>query len=175
MENDSNLYGMNGTLPTAYLGVFLALAVIFGYVEALIPVPIPVPGVKLGLANLVVTAMLYVYPVRAAFLVTTLRVLIIGFLFGNMFSIMYGLSGALLSLCVMALAKKTNKFRVIGVSALGGTAHNVGQCLMAYLTVRGFPVRWYLPFLMLAGLFAGILIGIADALIIPRLHRFGVR
>lgn len=157
------------------MGIFLALAVIFGYVESLIPIPIPVPGVKLGLANLVVTAMLYVYPLRAAFLITVLRVLIIGFLFGNLFSIMYGLCGAVLSLCVMALAKKTNKFRIIGVSALGGVAHNVGQCLLAYLTVRGFPVRWYLPFLMLAGLAAGILIGVADTLIIPRLHRFGVR
>ena len=82
----------------AFLGIFLALAVIFGYVEALIPVPVPVPGIKLGLTNLVITAILYVYGYRQALVITTLRVFIIGFLFGNLFSIAYGLTGAVLSL-----------------------------------------------------------------------------
>lgn len=160
---------------TAYLGIFLALAVVFGYVEALIPLPVPVPGIKLGLTNLVITAVLYVYGYKEALIITSLRVLIIGFLFGNLFSILYGLAGAILSLTVMALLKRTGGFRVIGVSAAGGVAHNTGQVIMAAFMVTGFPVRWYLPVLMLAGLMAGILTGIADALILPRLFRFGVR
>ena len=161
--------------PTAYLGIFLALAVIFGYIEALIPVPVPVPGIKLGLANLVSTAILYVYGYREAITITILRVFIIGFLFGNLFSIVYGLSGAVLSLTTMAFLRKTGLFRVISVSAAGGVMHNTGQVMAAYFCVTGFPVAWYLPLLMLAGTGAGILTGIADALIIPRLHRFGVR
>ncbi|MDO4803240.1 MAG: Gx transporter family protein [Lachnospiraceae bacterium] len=162
-------------IPLSYLGFFLALAVIFGYVESLVPVPIPIPGIKLGLPNLVITAILYAYSFKAALIITIVRVFIIGFLFGNLFSIMYGLCGAILSLLFMALAKRTGMFRIAGVSALGGVMHNVGQCLMAFATVRGFPIMWYLPILMLAGLAAGILTGIADALIIPRIHRYGVR
>lgn len=160
---------------TAYLGIFLALAVVFGYVEALIPVPVPVPGIKLGLTNLVITAILYVYGYKEALVITVLRVFIIGFLFGNLFSIVYGLAGAILSLTAMALVKRTGLFRVISVSAAGGVMHNTGQVIMAYFMVTGFPVNWYLPLLMLAGVGAGLLTGIADALIIPRLHRFGVR
>ena len=160
---------------TAFLGIFLALAVIFGYVEALIPVPVPVPGIKLGLTNLVITAILYVYGYREALVVTALRVFIIGFLFGNLFSIAYGLTGAVLSLTVMAFLKRTGLFGVIGVSAAGGVSHNIAQVMTAYFMVTGFPVRWYMPILMLAGVGAGILTGIADVMIIPRLHRFGVR
>lgn len=160
---------------TAFLGIFLALAVIFGYVEALIPVPVPVPGIKLGLTNLVITAILYVYGYREALVITALRVFIIGFLFGNLFSIAYGLTGAVLSLTVMAFLKRTGLFEVIGVSAAGGVSHNIAQVMTAYFMVTGFPVRWYMPILMLAGVGAGILTGIADVMIIPRLHRFGVR
>lgn len=91
------------SVKTAYLGLLLALAVIFGYIEALIPVPVPIPGIKLGLANLVIAAVLYFYGPFEAMTVTVLRVLIIGFLFGNMFSIVYSMSGAAASLIAMAL------------------------------------------------------------------------
>ena len=175
MTRDSNTDFTMLKPSTAYLGIFLALAVIFGYVEALIPVPVPVPGIKLGLTNLVITAILYVYGYREALVITALRVFIIGFLFGNLFSIAYGLTGAVLSLTVMALMKRTGLFGVIGVSAAGGVSHNIAQVMTAYFMVTGFPVRWYMPILMLAGVGAGILTGIADVMIIPRLHRFGVR
>lgn len=174
-RTDHNSDSPRTSLPIAYLGIFLTLAVIFGYVEALIPVPVPVPGIKLGLTNLVITAVLYVYGYRYALIISSVRVVIIGFLFGNLFSILYGLAGAVLSLTAMALLKKTGKFKVIGISALGGVMHNVGQVLMAAAVVTCFPVKWYLPILMVAGLGAGILTGFADALIIPRIHRFGVR
>lgn len=172
-EFKHNYYAGGIGTKTAYLGMLLGLAVLFGYVEALIPIPVPVPGIKLGVANIVVAAILYIFSWKEAVFITALRVVIIGFLFGNMFSILYGLSGALLSLLGMSLLKRTGKFGIIGVSALGGVLHNVGQVIMAVIAVIGFPWRWYLPVLMLAGLAAGILIGIADGIILPRIHPSG--
>ena len=161
------------SMKTAYLGLLLALAVICGYIEALIPVPVPVPGMKLGLANLVIAAVLYLYGPVEAITVSLLRVLIIGFLFGNMFSIVYGMSGAAASLISMALLKRTRAFGIIGVSALGGVVHNVAQVSAAVLILQGFPWRWYLPVLMLAGLAAGILVGLADRIVLPRIYAEG--
>jgi heptaprenyl diphosphate synthase len=154
---------------TAYLGLFLALAILMGYIEAIIPVQMPLPGMKLGLPNLVIAAILYIYSWKEAVIISALRVIVIGFLFGNMFSIAYGLPGAVFSLLVMAVLKRTDFFSIVGVSAAGGTAHNAAQTAVAFLIVKGFPARMYLPVLMIAGLIAGTLIGIADALIIPRL------
>ena len=165
-----NYYAGGVGTRTAYLGMLLGLAVLFGYVEAMIPIPVPVPGIKLGLANIVVAAILYIFSWKEAVFITALRVVIIGFLFGNMFSIAYGLPGALFSLLVMAILKRTDIFSIVGVSAAGGTVHNIAQTVVAFFIVKGFPVNWYLPFLMIAGLIAGTLIGLADALIIPRIY-----
>lgn len=154
---------------TAYLGLFMALAILMGYVEAIIPVQMPIPGMKLGLPNLVIAAILYIYSWKEAIVISVLRVVVIGLLFGNMFSIAYGLPGAIFSLLVMALLKRTDVFSIVGVSAAGGTSHNIAQTAVAFVIVKGFPVRWYLPVLMIAGLIAGTLIGFADALIIPRI------
>ena len=149
----------------------LALAVLFGYVEAIIPVPMPVPGMKLGLANIVIVTILYLAGWKEAIVISALRVLIIGFLFGNLFSISYGLAGTALSILGMALVRKTGRFSVVSVSALGGVLHNCGQILVATLVVIGFPWKWYLPVLMLAGLGAGIVTGFLNRLIIPRVKR----
>lgn len=155
---------------TAYLGLFLALAILMGYVEAIIPIQMPMPGMKLGLPNLVIAAILYIYSWREAVIISMLRVIVIGFLFGNMFSIAYGIPGAVFSLLIMALLKRTGIFSIVGISAAGGTAHNIAQTAVAFFIVKGFPVRIYLPLLMIAGLIAGTLIGFADALLIPRVY-----
>ena len=152
-------------------GLLLALAVLFGYVEAIIPVPMPVPGMKLGLANIVIVTILYLAGWKEAIVISALRVLIIGFLFGNLFSISYGLAGTALSILGMALVRKTRRFSVVSVSALGGVLHNCGQILVATLVVIGFPWKWYLPVLMLAGLGSGIVTGFLNRLIIPRVKR----
>ena len=128
---------------------------------------------KLGLANLVIAAVLYLYGPFEVMTVTVLRVLIIGFLFGNMFSIVYSMSGAAASLVAMAIIKRTRAFGIIGVSALGGVVHNVAQVVVAVLVLEGFPWRWYLPVLMLAGLAAGILVGLADRIVLPRIYAEG--
>ena len=154
----------------AYLGVFLALALICSYVEALIPFYFGIPGVKLGLTNIVVVLLLYLVGAREALLISVARVLLAGFLFGNMFSIIYSLAGALLSFAVMALLKKTGKFGVLPISISGGIFHNVGQLVVAALVVENYNIFYYMPVLLVAGIVTGALIGIAAQEILLRLR-----
>ena len=101
---------------TAFLGVMTALALIFSYVESLVPIPIPVPGIKLGLANLMVVVLLFTVGTKEAFWMNLARILLSGFLFGNFSSILYSIAGALVSFGVMLLLKRTGRFSIIGVS-----------------------------------------------------------
>lgn len=152
----------------AYLGVFLALALICSYVESLIPFYFGIPGVKLGLTNVVVVLMLYCVGEKEAFAVSVLRIVLAGFLFGNMFSILYSLAGGILSFLVMVLLKKTGKLGVLPISVSGGIFHNVGQIAVAALVVENYNIFYYLPVLLIAGFVTGFLIGIAAREIIAR-------
>lgn len=143
----------------AYLGLFSAVAIIFGYVESLIPFFMGIPGIKLGLANLAVLFLLQKYSVKEAALVSVVRILVIGFMFGNLFSILYSLAGAFLSLTVMTLMIKKTDFSLIGVSVAGGIAHNVGQLIIAMLTVSSLNLIYYAPALLISGVITGIVIG----------------
>lgn len=153
----------------AYFGVFTALALIFSYVESLIPINFGIPGVKLGLANLVIVIALYRMRLAKTYLLAVVRVLLSGFLFGNYFSILYSLAGGLLSLSVMAILKKNGGFSVKGVSIAGGVFHNVGQLVVAMLVVETFSVIYYVPVLLVAGLLTGLLIGIVSEAVLCRL------
>jgi heptaprenyl diphosphate synthase len=153
----------------AYFGVFTALALIFSYVETLIPIHFGVPGMKLGLANLIIVIALYKMRVREAFLLSVLRVLLSGFLFGNYFSIIYSLSGALLSLSAMTLLKRAGGFSVTGVSIAGGVFHNIGQLIAAMVVVETFSAAYYMPALLVAGAATGFLIGAAADGMLKRL------
>ncbi len=153
----------------AYFGVFTALALIFSYVESLIPIQLGIPGVKLGLANLIIVIALYKMRLSEVFLLSIVRILLSGFLFGNYFSILYSLAGGLLSLVVMALLKKMGDFSVMGISMAGGVSHNVGQLVVAMLVVETFSVGYYLPVLLVAGLVTGFLIGVAAGEMLKRL------
>ncbi|MBR2766355.1 MAG: Gx transporter family protein [Blautia sp.] len=144
---------------TAFLGIFAAVAIIFGYVESLIPVFVGVPGVKLGLANLAVVLILQRYSVKEAALVSVVRILVIGFLFGNMFGILYSLAGAALSLTVMALLKRYGKLSLIGISVAGGVSHNIGQLIVAMLIVENASLIYYFPVLLISGIATGMVIG----------------
>ena len=143
----------------AYLGLFSAVAIIFGYVESLIPFFMGIPGIKLGLANLAVLFLLQKYSVKEAALVSVVRILVIGFMFGNLFSILYSLAGAFLSLTVMTLMIKKTDFSLVGVSVGGGIAHNVGQLIIAMLTVSSLNLIYYAPALLISGVITGIVIG----------------
>lgn len=153
----------------AYFGVFTALALIFSYVETLIPINFGIPGVKLGLANLVIVIALYKMKFGDVFLLAVTRVLLSGFIFGNYFSIIYSLAGGILSLCVMGILKKSNKFSVLGISMAGGVAHNIGQLIVAMLVVETFAVVTYVPVLLISGLITGLVIGIAADEMLRRL------
>ncbi len=153
----------------AYFGVFTALALIFSYVESLIPFHIGMPGVKLGLANLIIVIALYKMNVKAAYLLSVTRVVLSGFMFGSLFGILYSLAGGLLSLTVMAVLKKSNGFSVMGVSIAGGVSHNIGQLVVAMLVVETYSVMYYLPVLLTAGLITGLLIGITANEMLKRL------
>lgn len=152
---------------TALLGLFSALAIIFGYVELLIPTGIP--GVKLGLANLAVLFLLMRYSWREAALVSAIRILVIGFLFANAFSILYSLAGAALSLLVMALLKRSPHFSVFGISMAGGIAHNVGQLLVAMAVVENLSLVYYAPILLISGVLTGFLIGALTTGVLKRI------
>ena len=143
----------------AYYGLFAALAVLMGYVELLVPVPVPIPGVKLGLANVVI--MLYYMDAKSAFFISLIRVILCGLLFAGFAGLLYSLSGALLSFAAMALLKKTGQFSIVGVSIAGGVFHNVGQIVVAALAVENVKMAYYLPFLLVSGVVTGLLIGLA--------------
>lgn len=155
----------------AYFGVFTALALIFSYVETLIPIHLGIPGVKLGLANLIIVITLYKMGTKEAYVLSVVRVVLAGFIFGNMFSILYSMSGGLLSLSVMTLLKKTNKFSVMGVSMAGGVFHNIGQILMAAIVLDSLSITYYLPVLLISGVLTGFLIGFIANEMLKRLIR----
>nr|WP_288553093.1 Gx transporter family protein [uncultured Mediterraneibacter sp.] len=152
----------------AVFGVFTSLALILSYVELLIPINFGIPGMKLGLANLLVVILLYKGCPRDALLLSVIRILLSGLIFGNMFSIFYSLGGGLLSLAVMVFLKKTGQFTVAGISIGGGASHNVGQLLVAMFVVQTYQVGYYLPVLLIAGVITGAVIGILSAEVLKR-------
>lgn len=159
------------TKKIANYGLLVALAFIFSYIEFLIPINFGVPGIKLGLANLVVIIALYISGIPAAFAISIIRIILNAFTFGNVAAMMYSLAGGILSLLVMIIAKKTGKLSTLGVSVLGGVFHNVGQIVVAIIVLETNRLIYYLPMLIVAGLAAGVVIGILAAEIIKRLPK----
>ena len=154
----------------AIFGVFTALALIFSYVELLIPINFGIPGAKLGLANLMTVLVLYKMGIKEALALSMTRIILSGFMFGNLFGILYSLSGGLLSFLVMVLLKKSDRFSVAGVSIGGGAAHNIGQLLVAMVVVQTYHVVYYLPVLLLAGEVTGLLIGLVAKEVLKRIQ-----
>ncbi len=151
------------------MGVFLALALICSYVESLIPISFGIPGVKLGLTNIVVVLMLYCIGAKEALAVSVCRIVLTGFLFGNLFSILYSLAGGLLSFLIMWAVKRTGKLGILPVSVCGGIFHNIGQLAVAALVVENYNVFYYLPVLLLAGAATGLAIGVVAQELIIRI------
>ncbi len=158
----------------AYFGVFTALALIFSYVETLIPINFGIPGIKLGLANLIIIIALYKMSVKEAYALSVVRVVLAGFIFGNLFSIIYSLAGGLLSLTVMMLLKKTDKFSLFGISMAGGVFHNVGQLIVAILVMENLNIAYYMPVLLISGLITGFMIGLVAGEMLKRLTKLSI-
>lgn len=164
------MYNIMKQKKIAYMGLFAAIAIIFGYVESLIPFFAGIPGIKLGLANLSVLFILETYTWKEAALVSMIRILVIGFMFGNMFSILYSMAGAALSLTVMTLMKRFSGFSILGISVAGGVSHNIGQLIIAALIVENTSLFYYAPVLLISGVITGILIGILTGEVTKRIH-----
>lgn len=152
----------------AVLGVMTALAMILSYLESLVPLSFAVPGVKMGLPNIVIMFALYRLSFREACAVSIIRVVLISILFGNTLSLAYSAAGTLVSLAVMVLLKKSGRFSVTGVSVAGGVCHNAGQIAVAVLMLGTKEIAYYLPVLCVSGTVAGICIGIVSAILIEK-------
>ncbi|MDE6364485.1 MAG: Gx transporter family protein [Lachnospiraceae bacterium] len=159
------------TKNVAHCGILTALAMIFGYVEALIPFHFGIPGVKLGLPNIIVVLALYTLPVYQAFVIQVARIVLVSFLFGNLSMMLYSLAGGMLSLLVMVLLKKKMWLSIAGVSMAGGVSHNIGQLAVAVLVVQNLKIAFYLPALLTAGLVTGGLIGMLVYKVKPLIER----
>lgn len=154
-----------------YFGMFTALALIFSYVESLIPFHIGIPGVKLGLANLVIVISMYKMEKRQVYLLSITRVVLAGFMFGNLFSIIYSLVGSLLSLLVMYMLKRNGKFSILGISMAGGVFHNIGQLIVAIMVLQSLNLIYYVSVLLISGVITGIIIGIISGEVIKRIQK----
>ena len=143
----------------ALYGILIALAMVLSYVELLIPLPIGIPGVKPGLANLVVFLALYLLSSREAFLISVVRIMLVNITFGNGSAFLYSMAGGVLSFLVMWICKKRNLLLPTGISVAGGIAHNIGQLLMAAAVLENAAVFTYLPVLLASGCITGALIG----------------
>lgn len=153
---------------TVTLGMLTAIAMVFGYVESIIPLPIGIPGIKLGLANIIILFVIYRYGIREASLVSVARIVLSGLMFTGMWSILYGISGTVCAIMVMSLAKFRLKLSVITVSILGAMAHISGQMVVAGLNVGFGPVAGYALYLLLASVIFGAIIGTISDILIRR-------
>lgn len=152
----------------ALYGLLTALALVLSYLESLVPLSVAVPGVKMGLPNIVVVFALYKMRRRDAVIISLVRVVLAALLFGNLFSLIYSAAGAVLSLLVMLLLKKSGKFSCTGVSVAGAMAHNAGQVLAAIFVLDTGRLLYYLPVLCVSGTIAGICVGMLSALLAKR-------
>ncbi len=159
---------MKETKRFVLLAMLTAVAMILSYVESLLP-SVGIPGVKMGLANIAVIFALFRFGWKEAAALSLVRVVLVSLLFGSVGAMLYSLAGAVLSLAVMALLRRIDRFSTVGVSVAGGVAHNAGQILMAMLILQTKQLFGYLPVLAVSGIAGGVLTGLAAALLIRRI------
>ncbi len=162
---------MKKTKRLVLLAMLTAVAMILSYVESLLP-SVGIPGVKMGLANIAVIFALFRFGWKEAAALSLVRVVLVSLLFGSVSAMLYSLAGAVLSLAVMALLRRIDRFSTVGISVAGGVAHNAGQILMAMLILQTKQLLGYLPVLAVSGIAGGVLTGLAAALLIRRIPEF---
>jgi len=163
------------TLATS--AVLTSVALIFSYVEVLVPISIGIPGIKLGLANIVVVMALYTLGQKYAAIINLVRIALSALMFGNAYSIVYALSGGLLSFVVMLLLKNLKKsgtplFSLVGVSMAGGVFHNFGQLLASAVVLQTVKIMYYFPVLTVAGMITGIITGFIAVMALRNIKYF---
>ena len=159
----------------ALSGLLTSLMLVFGFIERQFPLPVPVPGIKLGLANSVLLYALYMLGIRQSIVLMLLKALMSWLIYMNLSAMLYSFAGGVLSLTAMILISRVKGVSVIGVSALGAVFFNVGQILMA-AWILGTPqlIVTYLPVLMVSGVLTGILTGVIARLVMKHLHAMKV-
>ncbi len=167
MKNDKRKF--SGAERTAAYAMLIALALVFSWLEAQIPAFFAVPGMKLGLTNIVVLIALYRFGSAQAMAVNILRIVLVSVLFGGPWAMIYSLAGGMLSAIVMIILKKTGLFRIVTVSIAGGISHNAGQIIAAMIVMNTAAIAWYLAVLWFTGMLSGALIGILGYEMIKRL------
>ena len=160
------------TKKVAFLGLFISLAMILSYVESHIPALVAVPGVKVGLPNIVMVLLLYKIGAKETVIVSIIRIFLVSLLFGNLQTMTFSIAGAVLSLAGMILLKKTNWFSCITVSIVGGILHNIGQIIAACFWTNTAQIAYYLPVLLISGTIAGSVIGIIAGMLVKRLEKW---
>ncbi len=161
---------MSKSKKVATFALCVALAFTLSFLESLVPINVGIPGVKLGLANSVVLAALYLLGKKEALFISAIRILLAGLLFSGAFSLVYSFAGGLLSFAVMALAMKSKKISAVGVSVLGAVVHNVGQIAVAGAVMQTARIMYYLPVLLVSGALTGVLVGVISGVVIARLN-----
>ena len=158
------------TQKLTVMALTTAIALVLSFIESQIPAFVAVPGVKMGLPNIAIVYALYRLGWREAAMISLIRVVLVSLLFGSAASFLYSFAGAVLSLLGMTLLKKTGKFTEIVVSVAGGVLHNIGQIAMASIILETDALRYYLPFLLVSGILAGVVIGLISGILIRRIH-----
>lgn len=160
---------MKNSIPVARYGILIALALILSFIESQIPPFVAVPGMKLGLTNIVVLAALYLIDNKSALIINTIRIILVGILFTSLISMLFSIAGGVLSFIVMVLLKRSEKFNIITVSVAGAVAHNVGQIIIAMIVLNSLALGSYFLILWFTGIISGIVIGVASGEVIKRL------
>jgi heptaprenyl diphosphate synthase len=155
-----------------FLGLSIALAMILSFVESQIPALVAIPGIKVGLPNIVMVFLLYRVGWKETVIVSIIRIILVSMLFGNVQTLTFSIAGAVLSLLGMILLKKLNLFSCITVSIMGGVLHNVGQILAACFWTQTAQIAYYLPVLLISGTIAGSLIGILAGMMVKRMEKW---
>ncbi len=163
---------MKNTKNLTTLSLLIAVAMILSYIESLVPAFVAVPGVKIGLSNIATVFALYTLGAPAAIAVSLVRVILSSLLFGNMAAFIFSLSGAVLALLFMISFKRLSLFSEIGVSVLGGVAHNAGQIIAAAFVMENAGIAYYLVPLVISGTIAGVVVGIIAGILIKRIKKY---
>lgn len=163
----------NKTRRIALLGVLTSVALVLSYLEVMLPpISTAVPGIKMGLPNIIIIFILYKFGLKEASIISILRVFIVSIImFGNILTLAYSVAGAVLSLALMTLFKKINLFSIVGVSIIGGISHNLGQILVAIFLFDTIQIGYYMIVLSITGTIAGVVIGIISSILVKKLEK----
>ena len=160
------------TRKIALLGVLTSVALVLSYLEAMLPpISTAVPGIKMGLPNIIIIFLLYKFGLKEAVTVSIIKVFIVALLFGNVMTLAYSVAGAVLSIALMTIMLKLDWFSTIGVSVVGGISHNLGQILVAIFLFDTIQIGYYMIVLSITGTIAGVVIGIISSILVKKLEK----